>query len=78
MKVVQTTLSEAEHKLLEEYAKRNSKTIKEVLREAIRTKVAGSVNRDDPIFRGHPASKGTGKKDFGSVDHDKFLYGGKT
>jgi hypothetical protein len=31
MKVVQTTLSEAEHKLLEEYARRNSKTIKEVL-----------------------------------------------
>jgi hypothetical protein len=78
MKVVQTTLSEAEHKLLEEYARRNSKTIKEVLREAIKTTVAGSVYHDDPIFSGRPASKGTGKKDFGSVEHDKFLYGERT
>jgi len=78
MKVVQTTLSEAEHKLLEEYARRNSKTIKEVLRDAIRTTVAGSVNHSDPIFSGRPASRGTGKKDFGSMEHDKFLYGEST
>jgi hypothetical protein len=75
MKVVQTTLSEAEHKLLEEYARRNSKTIKEVLREAIRTAVEDKVDRADPIFKEGPASKKTGKKDFGSVEHDKFLYG---
>jgi hypothetical protein len=78
MKVVQTTLSEAEHKLLEEYARRNSKTIKEVLRDAIRTTVAGSVSPDDPIFNSRPASKATGKKDFGSMEHDKFLYGERT
>jgi hypothetical protein len=34
MKVVQTTLTEAEHKLLEQYAKRNLMSIKQVLREA--------------------------------------------
>ena len=77
MKVVQTTLSEAEHKLLEEYAKRKSKTIKEVLREAIRERVEGTLNSDDPIFKGSPASRRTGKKDRGSVEHDRFLYGDK-
>jgi len=75
MKVVQTTLSEAEHKLLEEYAKRNSKTIKEVLREAVRARIEGVVDPSDPIFKGSPSSRRTGRKDQGSEDHDRFLYG---
>ena len=75
MKVVRTTVSEAEHKLLEEYARRNSKTIKNAQREAIRTTVEDTVVRADPIFKNRPASKRTGKEDFGSVEHDKFLYG---
>jgi len=75
MKVVQTTLTESEHKLLEEYAKRNSMSIKEVLREAIRAMVEGGVDPTDPIFTCHPSSGQTGKKDRWSVDHDKFLYG---
>lgn len=74
MKVVQTTVTEAEHKLLEEYAKKNSKTIKEVLRLAIRRVVEGEVDRNDPVFTEPPASKRTGKKDHGSVDHDASLY----
>ena len=75
MKVVQTTLTEAEHKLLEEYAKKNSKSIKEILREAIRNTVEGCVNPNDAVFVDPPSSKRTGKKDHGSVEHDKFLYG---
>jgi hypothetical protein len=78
MKVVQTTLTEADHILLEEYAKRNSKSIKEVLREAIRTTVEGNVNPDDPIFTSPPSSRRTGKIDRGSEEHDKFLYGENT
>jgi len=39
MKVVETILSEAEHRLLEEYAKRRSKTIEEVVREAVKSVV---------------------------------------
>ncbi len=70
-------MSEAEHKLLEEYARRNSKTIKDVLREAIRTTVERGVNPDDPIFTSPPASKRSGKKDFGSTEHDRYLYGEK-
>jgi hypothetical protein len=77
MKVIQTTLSEAEHKLLEEYARRNSKSIKEVVREAIRATIDGKVDPNDPIFTCPPSSKKTGKTDHGSVDHDKYLYGEK-
>ncbi|MCL5877832.1 MAG: hypothetical protein M1540_08490 [Candidatus Bathyarchaeota archaeon] len=77
MKVIQTTISEAEHKLLEEYAKKNFKSIKEVVREAIRTTIEGTVNPDDPVFTCPPSSKRTGKVDRGSIDHDKHLYGEK-
>ncbi|MDE1858843.1 MAG: hypothetical protein KGI26_07245 [Thaumarchaeota archaeon] len=75
MKVVQTTLTEEEHRLLEEYARRKSMSIKEVLREAVRTVVEGSVLSGDPIFSQSPASKKTGKNDRASVDHDMYLYG---
>ena len=74
MKVVQTSLTEAEHKLLEEYAKKNSKTIKEVLRQAIRSTVEGYVDPHDPIFAEPPSSKRTGRRDRSSIEHDKYLY----
>ncbi len=75
MKIVQTTLTEAEHKLLEEYAKKNSMSIKEVVREAIKIAVEGKVDPNDPIFSCPPSSKRTGKEDRGSEQHDLFLYG---
>jgi hypothetical protein len=78
MKVVQTTLTEAEHKLLEEYAKRNSMSIKDVLREAVRTTLEGNTDPNDPIFTCPPSSKRTGKKDHTSEEHDKYLYGENT
>jgi hypothetical protein len=74
MRVVQTTLTEAEHKMLEEYAKKNSKTIKEALRQAIRDTVEGCVDPNDPIFAEPPSSKRTGKRDTTSIDIDKYLY----
>ncbi len=77
MRVVQTIINEAAHKLLEEYARRNSKTIKAVLREAVQRTVDGDVKRNDPVFTGQPASKRTGKKDHGSVEHDKYVHGEK-
>jgi hypothetical protein len=77
MKVIQTTLTEAEHKLLEEYAKKNSKSIKEVVREAVKATIEGKVYPDDPIFTCPPSSKRTGKSDRGSEEHDKYLYGEK-
>jgi hypothetical protein len=78
MKVVQTTLSEAEHKLLEEYARKNSKSIKQVVREAIKSTIEGKVDANDPIFSCPPSSKRSGKKDDGSERHDLYLYGEAT
>lgn len=75
MRVVQTTLTEEEHKLLEEYARSKSKSIKEVVREAVRSVVEGKVVPEDPIFSAPPSSRKTGKKDQGSVEHDRYLYG---
>ncbi len=70
-------MSDAEHKLLEEYARVNSKTIKEVLRLAVRKALEEEVNPSDPVFVSPPSSKRTGKKDYGSVEHDRYLYGEK-
>ncbi len=75
MKVVQTTVTEAEHKLLLEYAKKNSISIKEALREAIKITIEGKVDPNDPIFACPSSSKRTGKEDRGSEQHDSFLYG---
>ncbi len=77
MKVVQTTVAEAEHKLLEEFARKNSKSVKEVLRMATRRILEADVNRDDPIFTEPPAAKKTGKTDDGSERHGEYLYRGK-
>jgi hypothetical protein len=74
MRVVQTTLTETEHKLLEEYAKKNQKTIKEVLRQAIRNTVEGCIDPHDPIFMELPSAKRTGKQENVAEDHDKYLY----
>lgn len=73
MRVVQTTLTEAEHKRLKEYAKKNSKTIKEVVREAIRRTMEGTVDPRDPIFTESPSAKRTGKQENISENHDKYL-----
>jgi hypothetical protein len=78
MKVVQTVLSESEHKLLEEYAARNSKTIKQVVKEAIwNVIVEDRVSPSDPIFANPPSAKKTGKSDNASSKHDFYLYGVK-
>ncbi len=60
---------------MEEYARRKSKSIKEVVREAVRNVVEGRVVPNDPVFSIPPASKRTGKRDNGSVEHDRYLYG---
>lgn len=78
MKIVQTSLSDSEHKLLQEYAIRNSKTIKQVVKEAIRMAVIDDeVSRDDPIFSEAPSAKKTGRSDDASIKHDSYLYGAK-
>ncbi len=75
MKVVQITLTEEEHKLLEDYARRRSKSIKEVVREALRNAVEGKVVSEDRIFSRPPVSGKTRRRDAGSVERDQYLYG---
>lgn len=76
MKTVQTELSEAEHRLLEAYAKRQSRTISEVVREAILNLVLEDrAYEDDPIFREPPVFKARVVKEHTSVAHDRYLYG---
>ncbi|MEM2902734.1 MAG: hypothetical protein QXO32_08420 [Candidatus Bathyarchaeia archaeon] len=76
MKVVQTTLSEAEHKLLEDYARNRGKTIKEAVREAIGLMLKGKVMPEDPIFKEPPAAPPTGQREQVSTKHDEYLYSG--
>ncbi|MGC8849116.1 MAG: hypothetical protein ACP5K1_00575 [Candidatus Bathyarchaeia archaeon] len=76
MKIVQTALSEAEHKLLEDYARKRGKTIKEVVREAIELMLEGKVAPEDPIFKEPPAAQPTGGREHVSTKHDEYLYGG--
>ncbi len=76
MRVVQTSLSEAEYKMLLDYARRKGLTLKEALREgARRLAMQDSVNKNDPIFIEEPVANATGKKERTSVDHDRYLYG---
>ncbi len=76
MRVVQTSLSEAEYRMLLDYARRKGLTLKEALREgAHRLAMQDSVNKNDPIFVEEPVAKATGKRERTSVDPDRYLYG---
>jgi len=77
MKTVQTSVTEVEYRLLEEYARKRAKTIKETVREAIRRLVMeDQVSPEDPIFTMPPSCPKTGKSESTSEAHDDFLYGG--
>jgi len=78
MKVAQTELTEAEYKLLQEYAKKKKLTLKEILREgALKVALQDEVYQDDPIFSEGPVAKASGKRERTSVEHDKYLYGSR-
>ncbi|MFI5421471.1 MAG: hypothetical protein ACHQ1H_10940 [Nitrososphaerales archaeon] len=78
MKVVRANLTETEHRLLVEFARKNSMSIKEVVKEAIRKSIIeDKVDRKDPLFTDPPSSKRTGKKDDASSKHNLYLYGVK-
>lgn len=78
MKVAQTELTETEHKLLVEYARKKKLTLKEVLREgALRIALQEEVEEEDPIFTEGPVAKATGRKERTSEDHDEYLYGSR-
>ncbi len=78
MRVVQTEITDTEHALLETYVKAHNTTIKEAVREAIRTlTIRDQIDPDDPVFRIFPLVRGKGKLRKLSEDHDRHLYGGR-
>ena len=77
MKVVQTELNEVEYKMLKQLAQKRKKTIKELVREAIRKilREEKTINPDDPIFTEPPVIQEEGEIENTSETHDKVLYG---
>ena len=76
MKVVQTTLDEAEYQLLKKMAEERKKTIKELVRETIRRLIEkDKIDPRDPIFTEPPLVTETGLIEKTSEEHDKVLYG---
>lgn len=78
MRVVQTQLTDTEYALLAAYARARSTTIKDAVREAIRTVAArDSVDPDDPFFRAFPVTRKKGRHPDASENHDRYLYGNR-
>lgn len=76
MKVVQTTLNEAEYQLLKKIAEERKITIKELVREAIRLLIEEDrINPQDPIFTEPPLIVEKGRSEKTSEKHNKVLYG---
>jgi hypothetical protein len=78
-KVVQTTLTKDEYKVLVETLSRKQLSIQEGLREAALKLIEEENKPDagDPFFKIKPPSKGSGLGDL-SVNHDSYLYGKKS
>ncbi len=75
MKLVRAAIADEEHRLLRERAAREGKSMKAVVREALRAHLLPDrVNPDDPIFHTFPLITGRGRWTSGSVDHDQLLY----
>ena len=75
MKLVQTALPDDEYRLLRERANKDGKSMKQVVREALRAHLLPDrVNPDDPIFRAFPLIRRKGRRTTGSLDHDRILY----
>jgi len=75
MKLVQTALPDDEYRLLRERANKEGKSMKQVVREALRAHLLPDrVNPDDPIFRAFPLIRRKGRRTTGSLDHDRILY----
>jgi len=76
IKVVQTTLDEAKYQLLKKMAEERKKTIKELVREAIRRLIEeDKIDPRDPIFTEPPLVTEKGISEKTSEEHDKVLYG---
>ncbi len=77
MKVAQTRLSESEYDLLVEYARKRKSTLKDVIREAVRSLIlSDKVSPEDPLFVEPPSTSRSARRERTSEVHDKILYTG--
>jgi hypothetical protein len=78
-KVVQTTLTKDEYKVLVETLSRKQLSIQEGLRDAVLKLIEEENKPDagDPFFKINPHAKGSGLGNL-SVNHDSYLYGKKS
>ncbi|MDE1819467.1 MAG: CopG family transcriptional regulator [Euryarchaeota archaeon] len=75
MKLVRTRVPDAEYDALKERARRERRTLQEVIREALHTYLfPDRFVPSDPLFEIFPLKKGKGPKHWTSRDHDKHLY----
>ena len=75
MPLVQTQVPQAEYELLKRRAQAEGKTLKVVIREALRAHLLpDTVNPSDPIFHLFPLRRAQGKPHWASRDHDELLY----
>ncbi len=77
MKVAQTRLSESEYDLLVEYARKRNSTLKDVIREAVRSLIlSDKVSPEDLLFVEPPSTSRSERRERTSGVHDKILYPG--
>jgi len=75
MPLVQTQVPQGEYDLLKQRARAEGKTLKLVIREALRAHLMpDKVDPNDPVFRMFPLQRKRGRLHWDSRDHDEILY----
>jgi hypothetical protein len=75
MPLVQTQVPQAEYDLLRRRARTEGKTLKVVIREALRAHLMpDKVDSEDPVFHMFPLQRKRGRTHWDSRDHDEVLY----
>jgi hypothetical protein len=77
MKLIQARIPEAEYDLLRREAKRAGKSLQDIIREALRTRLLeDTVDPNDPLLGAFPLFRSKdGRKARISERHDEALYG---
>jgi hypothetical protein len=75
MPLVQAEVPQSEYDLLRQRARSEGKTLKLVIREALREHLMpDTVDPNDPVFQMFPLRKRRGAPHWDSRDHDEILY----
>jgi hypothetical protein len=75
MPLVQAEVPQSEYDLLRQRARTEGKSLKLVIREALRAHLMpDTVDPNDPVFHMFPLRKRRGAQHWDSRDHDEILY----